>query len=372
MLRVPATRGIPLASRHHPSARSTVARLRRRCVAQRHVPVHRLRGGEPGCRARRHQHEGRRLRRQPAGQSVDVGEARARPSARAPGSPSPRASPVGSGGPAVPARPSRARAGGGSARSTARASSRCTACATCTPHGSCSRPVPPPLVTKYAACSVRLRASASTDATREGIIDVNARVSIAATVSGGGWNTTCAGAAVSGSSWYRITAVDGTSVQTLYGVSAVYAASGLFKATVTTQDGPDADADRLDDADADTDADPDADAADALAGHDRGDRHQPLAGHDRLDQGRRRGQALRVHEGVRGHVVRRSDVRDEPRPGQRERPAGRCVPLLPAERHHRLSDGARPITSSTRPPPPPVTCCRSSISSAPADSARPS
>ena len=98
--------------------------------------------------------------------------------------------------------------------------------------------VPPPLVTKYAACSVRLRASASTDATREGIIDVNTRVSIAATVSGGGWNTTCAGATVSGSSWYRITAVDGTSVQTLYGVSSVYAASGLFKATVTTQEAP--------------------------------------------------------------------------------------------------------------------------------------
>ena len=98
--------------------------------------------------------------------------------------------------------------------------------------------VAPPIVTKYAACSVRLRTSPSTDATREGIIDVNARVSIAATVSGGGWNTTCAGAAVSGSSWYRITAVDGTSVQTLYGVGAVYAASGLFKATVTTQEAP--------------------------------------------------------------------------------------------------------------------------------------
>jgi len=100
------------------------------------------------------------------------------------------------------------------------------------------RAVAPPLVTKYAACSVRLRTTASTDATREGIIDVDTRVSIAATVSGGGWNTTCAGAAVSGSSWYRITAVDGTSVQTLYGVSAVYAASGLFKATVTTQEVP--------------------------------------------------------------------------------------------------------------------------------------
>jgi GH25 family lysozyme M1 (1,4-beta-N-acetylmuramidase) len=98
--------------------------------------------------------------------------------------------------------------------------------------------VAPPIVTKYAACSVRLRTSPSTDATREGIIDVNARVSIAATVSGGGWNTTCAGAAVSGSSWYRITAVDGTSVQTLYGVGAVYAASGLFKATITTQEAP--------------------------------------------------------------------------------------------------------------------------------------
>jgi len=46
-------------------------------------------------------------------------------------------------------------------------------------------------------------------------------------VAGGSWSATC-GTAVSGSTWYAISAVDGTSVATLYGVSVAYAAAGLF------------------------------------------------------------------------------------------------------------------------------------------------
>jgi GH25 family lysozyme M1 (1,4-beta-N-acetylmuramidase) len=46
-------------------------------------------------------------------------------------------------------------------------------------------------------------------------------------VAGGTWSATCP-AAVSGTTWYAISAVDGTSVATLYGVSVAYAATGLF------------------------------------------------------------------------------------------------------------------------------------------------
>jgi GH25 family lysozyme M1 (1,4-beta-N-acetylmuramidase) len=52
-------------------------------------------------------------------------------------------------------------------------------------------------------------------------------VTTTGSVAGGSWSATC-GTAVSGSTWYAISAVDGTSVATLYGVSVAYAATGLF------------------------------------------------------------------------------------------------------------------------------------------------
>jgi GH25 family lysozyme M1 (1,4-beta-N-acetylmuramidase) len=95
--------------------------------------------------------------------------------------------------------------------------------------------VPAPATTDYLSnCSVRLRASASTSATTKSIIDTNSVVTAATKVSGTAWAADCA-TSVSGSSWYRITAVGGRSVSSLYGVSAVYAATGLFRsATVTS------------------------------------------------------------------------------------------------------------------------------------------
>ena len=65
--------------------------------------------------------------------------------------------------------------------------------------------------------------------------------------------------------WYRISAINGRSVKSLYGVTYLYAAIGLFKSlpkpvVVAAQERP-----------------------------DRGHRHQPLAGDHRLDQGRRGG-----------------------------------------------------------------------------------
>jgi len=82
---------------------------------------------------------------------------------------------------------------------------------------------------KKTLCSgVSLRTSSSTSGTKEASLPAGAKVTVSATVAGGGWNATCAGKAVAGSSWYRIKEVNGTSVQTLYGVTTVYGASGLF------------------------------------------------------------------------------------------------------------------------------------------------
>jgi GH25 family lysozyme M1 (1,4-beta-N-acetylmuramidase) len=95
-------------------------------------------------------------------------------------------------------------------------------------------PTAAPVTTDYLSnCSVRLRASASTAATSVSIIDANAVVTSSSKVTGGSWSADCA-TTVSGTTWYRITAVGGRSVSSLYGVSAVYAATGLFRALSTS------------------------------------------------------------------------------------------------------------------------------------------
>ena len=86
----------------------------------------------------------------------------------------------------------------------------------------------PSTTTYLANCSVRLRGAASTHASTRAMIDANTSVTVAGTVSGGSWKADCK-SSVSGSSWYKITAVGGRSVSSLYGVSAVYAAKGLFR-----------------------------------------------------------------------------------------------------------------------------------------------
>jgi stage II sporulation protein D len=84
--------------------------------------------------------------------------------------------------------------------------------------------------TYAAACdSVNLRSGAGTTYAIKKAISSGTQVTVVATVSGGSWSATCAGKAVSGSSWYRISAVSGKSVSSLYGVTYVYGATGLFK-----------------------------------------------------------------------------------------------------------------------------------------------
>ena len=79
-----------------------------------------------------------------------------------------------------------------------------------------------------ANCDLNIRSSPSTGAAKVGVITEGTGVSVSGSVTGGWWSTACP-STVSGSSWYRIIAVNGVSVSTVYGVSVVYAATGLFR-----------------------------------------------------------------------------------------------------------------------------------------------
>ena len=83
--------------------------------------------------------------------------------------------------------------------------------------------------TGYATnCTVHLRASPSTSAVSLVSMPAGTVVTATGTVPGGSWSATCV-TAVSGSTWYAITAVNGASVSSLFGVSVAYAATGLFQ-----------------------------------------------------------------------------------------------------------------------------------------------
>ena len=83
--------------------------------------------------------------------------------------------------------------------------------------------------TDYVAnCPANLRASASTTGTIVDVISTGTGITVNGTVTGGSWSVTCVNP-VSGSSWYAVIAVNGQSVSSLYGVSVLYAATGLFR-----------------------------------------------------------------------------------------------------------------------------------------------
>jgi stage II sporulation protein D len=81
--------------------------------------------------------------------------------------------------------------------------------------------------------SINLRTGPGTTYTKKTSVNTGAVLTVAATVTGGSYATSCLGVSLSGSSWYRFSAINGTSVSSLYGVTYVYGASKLFK-TVTT------------------------------------------------------------------------------------------------------------------------------------------
>ncbi|HEY8818874.1 MAG TPA: hypothetical protein VIM25_08645, partial [Candidatus Limnocylindrales bacterium] len=85
------------------------------------------------------------------------------------------------------------------------------------------------VLTKAALCTTNLRTSASSSAQTKVSIPTGTRVAVVASVAGTAWHASCAGRSLSGSVWYRISAINAKSVQSLYGVTYLYAASGLFK-----------------------------------------------------------------------------------------------------------------------------------------------
>ncbi|HJW21987.1 MAG TPA: SpoIID/LytB domain-containing protein [Candidatus Limnocylindrales bacterium] len=76
-----------------------------------------------------------------------------------------------------------------------------------------------------------LRTGPSTTYAKKASIRLGTTVTVVATVSGGSYGTTCV-TMVYGSSWYRISAVNGRSVMSLYGVTYVYGASKVYKAVL--------------------------------------------------------------------------------------------------------------------------------------------
>ncbi len=86
-------------------------------------------------------------------------------------------------------------------------------------------------LTKYAMCSTDLRTSPSRTARVKATIPKYTKVVVAAKVNGSSWSKACAGETRTGTTWFRITAVNGKSVQSRYGVSSLYVRSGLFTST---------------------------------------------------------------------------------------------------------------------------------------------
>jgi hypothetical protein len=91
---------------------------------------------------------------------------------------------------------------------------------------------------RAAACSANLRTRPYASATRRTTIKTDTRVTVVAGVSGSAWKVTCAGKTYSGTHWYRISAINGKSVKSLYGVTYLYSAVGLFKAIPTSTPTP--------------------------------------------------------------------------------------------------------------------------------------
>lgn len=91
-------------------------------------------------------------------------------------------------------------------------------------------PTPTPASARKApACAdVNLRTGPSTSRAVKVRLGTSARVLVVATLSGGHWRAVCAGPK-SGATWSRISAIGGRTVKSLYGVTWLYAASGLLK-----------------------------------------------------------------------------------------------------------------------------------------------
>lgn len=83
--------------------------------------------------------------------------------------------------------------------------------------------------TWIANCNTNLRATPELGGTVKDVLDAGGTITADGTVTGDSWSVTCQGDHAD-NTWFKIVAVNGASTSSLYGVAAVYAATGLFDA----------------------------------------------------------------------------------------------------------------------------------------------
>jgi stage II sporulation protein D len=76
---------------------------------------------------------------------------------------------------------------------------------------------------------VNLRTGPATTYTRKAQVDRGVQLTVIAKVGGGSYGAQCGASYVSGSAWFKISAINGRSVKSLYGVAYLYGARQLFK-----------------------------------------------------------------------------------------------------------------------------------------------
>ncbi len=85
-----------------------------------------------------------------------------------------------------------------------------------------------------ARCAAALRTGNTTSSALKRTVASGTRVVASGAVNGVAYRATCAGATTSGRAWYRISSIGGRSVRSLFGVSYLYAAAGLFRVVAVT------------------------------------------------------------------------------------------------------------------------------------------
>ena len=84
---------------------------------------------------------------------------------------------------------------------------------------------------------INLRTGPATTYTRKAQVDTGARLTVVSKVDGGSYSAQCGGAQA-GHYWYKISAINGKTVKSLYGVTYVYGAHKLFATVVSATPGP--------------------------------------------------------------------------------------------------------------------------------------
>ena len=87
--------------------------------------------------------------------------------------------------------------------------------------------------TKLTVCATRARLGPSTTRPSKVTLKVGTKVTVTTTLLGSSWTATCGGKTIRSIRWYRISAINGKSVRSLYGVAYLYAASGMFRTIPT-------------------------------------------------------------------------------------------------------------------------------------------